>query len=50
MSQAEQFDTLILGSGQGGKLLAWHLARSGQTYARLKFAAGPPTVNLSSYR
>jgi hypothetical protein len=29
MSQAEQFEVLILGSGQGGKLLAWHMARSG---------------------
>src|SRR5262249_53983074 len=26
-------DFLILGSGQGGKLLAWHLARSGQRVA-----------------
>lgn len=25
MSDIEHFDTLILGSGQGGKLLAWHL-------------------------
>jgi pyruvate/2-oxoglutarate dehydrogenase complex dihydrolipoamide dehydrogenase (E3) component len=33
MSQAEHFDTLILGSGQGGKLLAWHLARSGKKVA-----------------
>ncbi|WP_233839186.1 FAD-dependent oxidoreductase [Paraburkholderia sp. ZP32-5] len=33
MSEVEQFDTLILGSGQGGKLLAWHLARSGQRVA-----------------
>ncbi|HYZ31403.1 MAG TPA: mercuric reductase [Crenalkalicoccus sp.] len=33
MSQAEQFDVLILGSGQGGKLLAWHLARSGRRVA-----------------
>ncbi|CAN7625481.1 FAD-dependent oxidoreductase [Phyllobacterium sp. LjRoot231] len=33
MSQAEHFDTVILGSGQGGKLLAWHLARSGQKVA-----------------
>ncbi|MCW2498241.1 MAG: pyridine nucleotide-disulfide oxidoreductase dimerization region [Jatrophihabitans sp.] len=30
MSKIESFETLILGSGQGGKLLAWHLARSGQ--------------------
>src|ERR1700760_2928088 len=27
---AEQFDVVILGSGQGGKLLAWHLGRSGK--------------------
>src|SRR5580698_3641610 len=33
MSQVEHFDTLILGSGQGGKLLAWHLGRSGQRVA-----------------
>ncbi|WP_044042855.1 FAD-dependent oxidoreductase [Caballeronia insecticola] len=33
MSQIEQFDKLILGSGQGGKLLAWHLARAGQRVA-----------------
>jgi pyruvate/2-oxoglutarate dehydrogenase complex dihydrolipoamide dehydrogenase (E3) component len=33
MSKIEHFDTLILGSGQGGKLLAWHLARSGQRVA-----------------
>jgi pyruvate/2-oxoglutarate dehydrogenase complex dihydrolipoamide dehydrogenase (E3) component len=30
MTQNEHFDTVILGSGQGGKSLAWHLARSGQ--------------------
>jgi pyruvate/2-oxoglutarate dehydrogenase complex dihydrolipoamide dehydrogenase (E3) component len=33
MPQVERFDTLILGSGQGGKLLAWHLARSGRRTA-----------------
>jgi len=33
MSQPEIFDTVILGSGQGGKLLAWHLARSGKSVA-----------------
>lgn len=33
MSHAEHFDTVILGSGQGGKLLAWHLGRSGQRVA-----------------
>ena len=33
MPDIEHVDTLILGSGQGGKLLAWHLARSGQKVA-----------------
>jgi pyruvate/2-oxoglutarate dehydrogenase complex dihydrolipoamide dehydrogenase (E3) component len=33
MGQVERFDALILGSGQGGKLLAWHLAGSGQRVA-----------------
>ena len=28
MSQPEQFEILVLGSGAGGKLLAWHMARS----------------------
>src|ERR1700733_8369345 len=29
----EQVDILILGSGQGGKLLAWHMAQAGQRTA-----------------
>ncbi|MFE0758546.1 hypothetical protein ACFW16_31595 [Inquilinus sp. NPDC058860] len=33
MSQSEMFEILILGSGQGGKLLAWTLARSGKKVA-----------------
>jgi pyruvate/2-oxoglutarate dehydrogenase complex dihydrolipoamide dehydrogenase (E3) component len=33
MPQVEQFDMLVLGSGEGGKYLAWHLARSGQRVA-----------------
>ena len=33
MSQPERLDTLVLGSGAGGKLLAWHLARSGRRTA-----------------
>jgi pyruvate/2-oxoglutarate dehydrogenase complex dihydrolipoamide dehydrogenase (E3) component len=33
MSQPEQFEVVILGSGQGGKLLAWHMARSGRRTA-----------------
>jgi pyruvate/2-oxoglutarate dehydrogenase complex dihydrolipoamide dehydrogenase (E3) component len=30
MSQLEQFDVLVLGSGQGGQLIAWHLAQAGR--------------------
>lgn len=33
MSQPETFDVVILGSGQGGKRLAWHLGRSGKRVA-----------------
>jgi len=33
MAEPEHFDVLILGSGQGGKLLAWHMAGSGHRTA-----------------
>ena len=33
MSQPERFEVLVLGSGHGGKLLAWHMARSGRRTA-----------------
>jgi pyruvate/2-oxoglutarate dehydrogenase complex dihydrolipoamide dehydrogenase (E3) component len=33
MPKSERFDVVILGSGQGGKLLAWHLGRSGKKVA-----------------
>ena len=33
MSRPEQYEVLVLGSGAGGKLLAWHLARSGRRTA-----------------
>src|SRR5207302_10011447 len=33
MSQPESYQDLVLGSGAGGKLLAWHLARSGRRVA-----------------
>ena len=33
MSQPEPYQDLMLGSGAGGKLLAWHLARSGRRVA-----------------
>jgi pyruvate/2-oxoglutarate dehydrogenase complex dihydrolipoamide dehydrogenase (E3) component len=33
MPQVEKLDTLVLGSGVGGKLIAWHMAQSGQRTA-----------------
>ena len=33
MSQLEHFDVVILGSGQGGKQLAWRLGQSGKKVA-----------------
>jgi len=33
MAQPERFETLILGSGNGGMYLAWHMARSGRRTA-----------------
>ena len=33
MPQLETYDVVILGSGQGGKRLAWHLGRSGKKVA-----------------
>ena len=33
MPEIENFDIVILGSGQGGKLLAWQLGRSGKRIA-----------------
>jgi pyruvate/2-oxoglutarate dehydrogenase complex dihydrolipoamide dehydrogenase (E3) component len=48
MSLAERFETLVLGSGVGGKLLAWHLARSGRRTAvveRRWIGGSCPNVN-----
>jgi pyruvate/2-oxoglutarate dehydrogenase complex dihydrolipoamide dehydrogenase (E3) component len=33
MPQSEQFEVLVLGSGTGGKLVAWHMAQSGRRTA-----------------
>ena len=33
MSHAERYDILILGSGEAGKFLAWHMARAGHRTA-----------------
>jgi pyruvate/2-oxoglutarate dehydrogenase complex dihydrolipoamide dehydrogenase (E3) component len=36
MPQAEQFEVLVLGSGTGGKLMAWHMAQSGRRTAAVE--------------
>ncbi len=33
MSHSERFEILVLGSGMGGRLLAWHMARAGRRTA-----------------
>ncbi|MHA6692788.1 mercuric reductase [Devosia sp. A449] len=33
MLRTEQYDAVVIGSGEGGKYLAWHLAQSGQKVA-----------------
>ena len=46
--KAEQFEFLVLGSGAGGKLLAWHMARSGRRTAvveRRWIGGSCPNVN-----
>jgi pyruvate/2-oxoglutarate dehydrogenase complex dihydrolipoamide dehydrogenase (E3) component len=48
MSQPERFETLVFGSGQGGKLVAWHMARSGRRTAvveRRWIGGSCPNVN-----
>src|SRR5258708_18916 len=48
MSQPERFEVLILGSGAGGKLLAWHMAQSGRRTAvveRRWIGGSCPNVN-----
>ena len=47
MSQLEQFDILVLGSGQGGQLIAWHLAQAGRRTALVErrwIAGSCPTI------
>jgi len=46
MSQPEPFEMLVLGSGEGGKFLAWHLAKSGQNQFRPRWVRNPG-VNVS---
>ena len=48
MSQVERFEILVLGSGAGGKLLAWHMARAGRRTAvveRRWIGGSCPNVN-----
>src|SRR5258706_1255535 len=48
MSHAERFDTLVLGSGEGGKYLAWLMAQSGRRRAvveRRWIGGSCPNVN-----
>ena len=48
MAVPEQFDALILGGGNGGMYLAWHLARSGRRTAvveRRWIGGSCPNVN-----
>src|SRR5262245_69016 len=48
MFQPERYEILILGSGAGGKLLAWHLARSGRKTAvveRRDTGGSSPNIN-----
>jgi pyruvate/2-oxoglutarate dehydrogenase complex dihydrolipoamide dehydrogenase (E3) component len=36
MAQPERYDVLVLGSGTGGKLIAWHMAQSGKRTAAIE--------------
>ncbi len=48
MSQAKAYEDLVLGSGAGGKLLSWHLARTGRRVAvveRRWIGGSCPNVN-----
>src|SRR5919108_467660 len=48
MSQPEAYEDIVLGSGAGGKLLSWHLARSGRRVAvveRRYIGGAPPHTN-----
>jgi pyruvate/2-oxoglutarate dehydrogenase complex dihydrolipoamide dehydrogenase (E3) component len=48
MSQSKPYEDLVLGSGEGGKYLAWHLARAGRRVAvveRRWIGGSCPNVN-----
>jgi len=55
MSQPEHFEMLVLGSGEGGKFLAWHMAKSGHRTAVVErnligVLARTPTACLARMR
>ena len=48
MAEPERYDTLIIGSGEGGKYLAWHTAKSGKRVAvveRKLIGGSCPNIN-----
>src|SRR5260370_15953004 len=48
MSQTQHYEVLILGSGEAGKYLAWHMARSGRRTAvveRKLIGGSCPNIN-----
>jgi pyruvate/2-oxoglutarate dehydrogenase complex dihydrolipoamide dehydrogenase (E3) component len=48
MAQAERVETLVLGSGTGGKLLSWHMAKTGHqtvTVERKWIGGSCPNIN-----
>ena len=49
MPEAERYDAVVIGSGEGGEYLAWHLAQSGQKTAGVErcWAGGScPNINV----
>ena len=46
MPQPERFEVLVLGSGVGGKLIAWHLAQSGHRTAVVERRWRRPRIEL----
>ena len=40
MAPAEQYEILVLGSGAGGKLVAWHMAKAGRRTAMVEQQMG----------
>jgi pyruvate/2-oxoglutarate dehydrogenase complex dihydrolipoamide dehydrogenase (E3) component len=42
MAQAERVDVLVLGSGEAGKYLAWHMAHAGHRTAAVGSRCASP--------